>query len=263
MANEEAVVLTADVANKISARAWLETVWSSGLAVLPMTELYLSEDTSMKPAETTFLRDLAGLLVDTLPARIWKIAKVTSVGKVEQPIGLCLAGNAPETRMPGGKLITAAQSLVGKLSTASGSTLREGVLSLLVSEHVYHKCIWCDATYGFSLGYPMGSMALPKLYVETAGVPEFPTWATGRWRPDSLQKMDVWAPFTGVCKKCHYNCAECDKLGPAKFNLEWMQSLNADKICMECGKKLLANVKPPKPGRPELIALHRKSFLEL
>lgn len=263
MANEaDAQVLTAEVMRTTSAKEWIDTLWGAGLAVLPMAELYLSEETPMKAHETAFLRTLAEILVETLPFRIAKITKLRST-KADPTIGLCLAGTIPEVQMPGSRLVEAAQALVGRLKTAAPPVLREGLLSLLVSEHVFHKCLWCDGVAGFSLGYPPSNMPIPTLYVETGPGPDFTKWVSGRWSPNSVQNINVWAPLVGICRKCHYNCGECKTLGPPTFSLEWMQSLKDDKICVECGKKLLANVKLPKPGRPELVALHRKSFLEL
>lgn len=261
--DEPVKLLSQAVMQKTPASEWLASAWDAKIGVLSLSEIYLASSDPMKPYETVFLRALADLLVSTLGPRIDRLSKALPVSPSALLLGLCLAGSPPTVRMPANKLHKVASSLVARLKSETSAEIREGILSLLVSDHVYHKCIWCDGSYAFSLGDSPDIMMIPKLYVETTGNPEFGVWADTRWGPHTRQNLADWRPFTGVCKKCHYNCLECGALGPPKFNLEFMQSLQADKLCIECGKKLLVNVKPPKPGRPELIALHRKRFLDL
>jgi DNA-directed RNA polymerase subunit RPC12/RpoP len=177
--------------------------------------------------------------------------------------GLCLAGNIPEVKLPGHRLVEAGQQLVAKLKMATGASLKDGVMSLLVSEHVYHKCLWCDQTTSFNLSDPPSGVAIPQAYIEVTNQNEFMKWAKTRWSAPSMAAFPAYRSFIGVCKRCNYTCADCNSKGPAQFSLEYMLSLKDDRICPECGKKLLANVKAPIPGRRELAALHRKSFLDL
>jgi DNA-directed RNA polymerase subunit RPC12/RpoP len=261
MAEKPVTLLTPELMTTTGVESWVSEVWSSGFSLLPLAEMYLTNAEPTKPHEVAFLRRLSELLAAELPARLRKLSRAHG----EVPIGLCLTGALPEVRMEGSKLLAALQSLVEKLRTETGEPLKEGVMSMLVSDHVYHKCLWCDATMSFSLSDPLGAMMVPKAYVEVSvtGATEFGKWAQGRWSPSSMQAFAAWRRFIGVCKRCNYNCSDCGTMGPKMFSLEWMQSLKNDKICPDCGQKLLANVKPPVPGRRELIALHRKSFLDL
>lgn len=241
------------------ASRWAENAWSSGMLLLPLSELYLSSQDAMKPHELVFVRSLAARLTSDLSSRIFKLTKNLPNAR----FGLCLSGDFPGVQMEGSALIAAAKALTAKLMTASNESLKNGVLSLLVSEHVYNKCVWCDQAAVFTLSDAPDQLMVPKMYIETPDRKVLSEWLGKRWSPQSLSSLEAWLPYLGVCRRCNYTCTECGHQGPKVFDLVWMKSLKDDKICPECGNKLLANVKSPTPGRRELVALHRKSFLDL